>query len=105
MVNEAKANGRRVCAVGTTVARAFESSVSTNNLLKPFDGWSSKFIFPPFDFQIADSLITNFHEPESVLLMMTTAFGGYDLIMDAYQQAIKEKYRFFCYGDAMLILS
>lgn len=104
MVNDAKANGRRVCAVGTTVARAFESSVSTNNALKPFDGWSSKFIFPPFDFQIADSLITNFHEPESVLLMMTTAFGGYDLIMDAYQQAIKEKYRFFCYGDAMLIL-
>lgn len=104
MVNDAKANGRRVCAVGTTVARAFESSVSTSNALKPFDGWSSKFIFPPYDFQIADSLITNFHEPESVLLMMTTAFGGYDLIMDAYQQAIKEKYRFFCYGDAMLIL-
>lgn len=105
MVNKAKQTGHRICAVGTTVARAFESSVSTNNLLKPFDGWSSKFIFPPYDFQIADSLITNFHEPESVLLMMTTAFGGYDLIMDAYHQAIKEKYRFFCYGDAMLILS
>jgi S-adenosylmethionine:tRNA ribosyltransferase-isomerase len=105
MVNEAKANGRRVCAVGTTVLRAFESSVSTSNHLKPFDGWSSKFIFPPYDFQIADSLITNFHEPESVLLMMTTAFGGYDLIMEAYQQAIKEKYRFFCYGDALLVLT
>jgi S-adenosylmethionine:tRNA ribosyltransferase-isomerase len=105
MVNEAKANGRRVCAVGTTVVRAFESSVSTNNLLKPFDGWSSKFIFPPYDFQIADSLITNFHEPESVLLMTTTAFGGYDLVMQAYQEAIKEKYRFFCYGDALLILT
>jgi len=105
MVNEAKSQGRRVCAVGTTVLRAFESSVSTNQTLKPFDGWSSKFIFPPYDFNIADSLITNFHEPESVLLMMTTAFGGYDLIMDAYQQAIKEKYRFFSYGDAMLILT
>jgi S-adenosylmethionine:tRNA ribosyltransferase-isomerase len=105
MVNEAKVNGRRVCAVGTTVLRAFESSVSTNNLLKPFDGWSSKFIFPQYDFLIADSLITNFHEPESVLLMTTTAFGGYDLVMHAYQEAIKEKYRFFCYGDAMLILT
>lgn len=105
MVNEAKSQGRRVCAVGTTVLRAFESSVSTNHALKPFDGWSSKFIFPPYDFNIADSLITNFHEPESVLLMMTTAFGGYDLVMEAYQQAIKEKYRFFSYGDAMLILT
>jgi S-adenosylmethionine:tRNA ribosyltransferase-isomerase len=105
MVNEAKSQGRKVCAVGTTVLRAFESSVSTNNTLKPFDGWSSKFIFPPYDFVVADSLITNFHEPESVLLMMTTAFGGYDLVMEAYQQAIKEKYRFFCYGDALLILT
>lgn len=105
MVNEAKTNGRRVCAVGTTVLKAFECSVSTNELLKPFDGWASKFIFPPYDFHIADSLITNFHEPESVLLMMTTAYGGYDLVMQAYQEAIKEKYRFFCYGDALLILT
>jgi S-adenosylmethionine:tRNA ribosyltransferase-isomerase len=104
MVNDAKINGNRVCAVGSTVARAFECSVSTDNLLKPFDGWASKFIFPPYDFLIADSLITNFHEPESVLLMQTTAFGGHDLIMHAYNEAVKEKYRFFCYGDAMLIL-
>jgi S-adenosylmethionine:tRNA ribosyltransferase-isomerase len=104
LVNDARAKGKRVCAVGTTTLRAFESSVGTNNTLKAFDGWASKFIFPPYDFQIADSLITNFHEPQSVLLMMTTAFGGYDLVMEAYKEAIKKKYRFFCYGDAMLII-
>ena len=104
LVNEAKIKGNRVCAVGSTVARAFECSISTDQLLNPFDGWASKFIFPPYDFVIADSLITNFHEPESVLLMQTTAFGGHDLIMHAYNEAVKEKYRFFCYGDAMLIL-
>jgi len=104
LVNEAKIKGNRICAVGSTVARAFECSISTDELLNPFDGWASKFIFPPYDFVIADSLITNFHEPESVLLMQTTAFGGHDLIMHAYNEAVKEKYRFFCYGDAMLIL-
>jgi hypothetical protein len=104
LVNDARAKGKRVCAVGTTTLRAFESSVGTNNTLKAFDGWASKFIFPPYDFQIADSLITNFHEPQSVLLMMTTAFGGYDFVMEAYKEAIKKKYRFFCYGDAMLII-
>jgi S-adenosylmethionine:tRNA ribosyltransferase-isomerase len=104
LVNEAKIKGNRICAVGSTVARAFECSISTDQLLKPFDGWASKFIFPPYDFVIADSLITNFHEPESVLLMQATAFGGHDLIMHAYNEAVKEKYRFFCYGDAMLIL-
>ena len=104
IVNQAKINGNRVCAVGSTVARAFECSISTDHVLNPFDGWASKFIFPPYDFVIADSLITNFHEPESVLLMQTTAFGGHDLIMHAYNEAVKEKYRFFCYGDAMLIL-
>jgi S-adenosylmethionine:tRNA ribosyltransferase-isomerase len=104
LVNDAREKGKRVCAVGTTTLRAFESSVGTNNTLKAFDGWASKFIFPPHDFQIADSLITNFHEPQSVLLMMTTAFGGYDFVMEAYKEAIKKKYRFFCYGDAMLII-
>ncbi|MDZ4752322.1 MAG: tRNA preQ1(34) S-adenosylmethionine ribosyltransferase-isomerase QueA [Flavobacteriales bacterium] len=105
MVNEAKASGKKVCAIGSTVLRAFETSVSTNNMLKPYDGWSNKFIFPPYDYVIADSLVTNFHTPESVLLMMTCAFGGYDLIMKAYQEAIKKEYRFFAYGDAMLILT
>ena len=102
-VNLAKADKKKICAVGTTALRAVESSVSTLGHLKPYDGWSNKFIFPPHNFQIADSLITNFHEPMSTLLMMVCAFGGYDLMMEAYQTAIKEKYRFLSYGDAMLI--
>lgn len=104
MVNEAKETKHKVCAVGTTVMRAIESSVSTYGMLKPYEGWTNRFIFPPYEFSIADSMITNFHTPESTLLMMASAFGGYDLIMEAYQTAIKEKYRFYAYGDAMLIL-
>jgi S-adenosylmethionine:tRNA ribosyltransferase-isomerase len=104
MVNNAKRTKQRVCAVGTTAMRSIESSVSTEGFLKPFDGWTNKFIFPPYDFSIADSLITNFHTPLSTLLMMISAFAGHDLMMQAYQEAIKEKYRFFSYGDAMLIL-
>jgi S-adenosylmethionine:tRNA ribosyltransferase-isomerase len=104
IVNEAKANKRRVCAVGTTCMRAIETSVSTEGYLKSFDGWTNKFIFPPYDFSVADSLITNFHTPLSTLLMMISAFAGHDLMMKAYQEAIKEKYRFYSYGDAMLIL-
>ena len=103
-VNAAKARKAKICAVGTTSMRAIESSVSTIGLLKPRDGWTNKFIFPPYEFNIANSMITNFHLPNSSLLMMTCAFGGYDLIFKAYKQAIKEKYRFFTYGDAMLIL-
>lgn len=103
-VNRAKDAGKRVVAVGTTAMRAIESSVSTQSRLNPFDGWTNKFIFPPYDFHIADSMITNFHTPESTLLMMASAFGGYDLINEAYQTAIKEKYRFYAYGDAMLII-
>ncbi|PCH94660.1 MAG: tRNA preQ1(34) S-adenosylmethionine ribosyltransferase-isomerase QueA [Bacteroidetes bacterium] len=103
-VNAAKARKAKVCAVGTTSMRAIESSVSTIGQLKPRDGWTNKFIFPPYEFSIANSMITNFHLPNSSLLMMTCAFGGYDLIFKAYKQAIKEKYRFFTYGDAMLIL-
>lgn len=103
-VNEAKDAKRKVCAVGTTSMRGIESSVSTYNRLKPFDGWTNKFIFPPYEFKIADAMITNFHTPESTLLMMASAFGGYELIQEAYQTAIKEKYRFYAYGDAMLIL-
>ncbi len=104
IVNQSKENKNRVCAVGTTVMRSIETSVSTDSLLKPYKGWTNKFIFPPYDFSVADSMITNFHMPESTLLMMTCAFGGYDLIMEAYQEAIKEKYRFYSYGDAMLII-
>lgn len=104
MVNEAKNLGRRICAVGSTVLRAMESSVSTGKMLKPIDGWTSKFIYPPYEYNIADSLLTNFHEPESSLLMMTCAFGGHELIMESYQIAIKEKYRFWAYGDAMLVI-
>ena len=84
--------------------RSLESSVSNDGFLKPYDGWTNKFIFPPYEFSLANSMITNFHTPLSTLLMMTCAFGGYDLVMKAYKEAIKEKYRFYTYGDAMLIL-
>lgn len=104
IVNRAHENKKRVCAVGTTAMRALESSVSASNKLKANEGWTDKFIFPHFEFKICNAMITNFHMPESTLLMMAAAFGGYDLIMEAYQIAIKEKYRFFSYGDAMLII-
>jgi S-adenosylmethionine:tRNA ribosyltransferase-isomerase len=104
IVNRAKLNKKKVCAVGTTSMRAIETSVSTDGLLKSFDGWTNKFIFPPHDFSIADCMITNFHTPLSTLLMMISAFAGHDLMMQAYKEAIKEKYRFYSYGDAMLIL-
>ena len=103
-VNEAIKNKKRVCAVGTTVMRSIETSVSTDGFLKPFEGWTNKFIFPPYEFSIANSMITNFHSSESTLLMMVSAFGGYDLVKEAYETAIKEKYRFEAYGDAMLIV-
>jgi S-adenosylmethionine:tRNA ribosyltransferase-isomerase len=102
-VNAAKLSGRKIVAVGTTALRAMETSVSTSNTLKPFSGWTNKFIFPPFDFRISDVLITNFHTPQSTLLMLTSAFGGHDLVMDAYKEAIKEGYRFYAYGDALMI--
>lgn len=104
LVNEAKQNKKRVIAVGTTSMRAIETSVSTDGMLKPFDGWTNKFIFPPYDFSIADGLITNFHTPLSTLLMMISAFCGHDLMIEAYQEAVKEKYKFYSYGDAMLII-
>ena len=104
MVNTAKENKRNVCAVGTTVMRTLESSVSTQGFLKPFEGWTNKFIFPPYEFSVANSMVTNFHLPYSTLLMMVAAFGGYEFVMDAYNTAIKEKYRFGTYGDAMLII-
>lgn len=104
IVNKGKKDKKKVCAVGTTVMRSIETSVSTDDELTTYDGWTNKFIFPPYKFSVANCMITNFHIPESTLLMMTCAFGGYDLIMEAYQIAIKEKYNFFSYGDAMLIL-
>jgi S-adenosylmethionine:tRNA ribosyltransferase-isomerase len=103
-VNRAIDHKRRICAVGTTVMRALESSVSSNNHLNQYNGWTNKFIFPPYDFSIANSMISNFHTPKSTLMMMVAAFAGYDFLMEAYQVAIKEKYKFYSYGDAMLIL-
>jgi len=104
MVNNAKLIKKNVCAVGTTVMRTMESSVSTQGFLNPYEGWTNKFIFPPYDFSVANSMITNFHLPYSTLLMMVAAFGGYDFVMQAYHTAIKEDYRFGTYGDAMLII-
>jgi len=104
LVNETKQSGHRVCAVGVSTARATESSVGTDGLLKESDGWTNKFIFPPYDFGMANALITNFYHPESTMMMCTAAFGGYDLIMEAYQKALDNNYLFGCYGDAMLIV-
>ena len=104
IINEGKDKKKRVCAVGTTVMRAVESSVSTTGHVNPYNGWTNKFIFPPYDFSVANCMVTNFHMPESTLLMQVAAFGGYELIMKAYKEAIKEKYRFYSYGDAMLII-
>ncbi len=104
VVNTAKDLGRRICAVGTTTMKAMETSVSISGHLKPYKGWTNKFIFPPYDFSIANAMVTNFHLPQSPMMMMTAAFTGYDLLMKAYEEAIKEKYSFFTYGSAMLIL-
>ena len=104
IVNTTKQNKRKVCAVGTTVMRGLESSVSSTGTLNPYVGWTHKFIFPPYEFSIANALITNLHMPKSTLLMMVSAFAGYDFMMEAYNEAVKEKYRFYSYGDAMLIL-
>lgn len=104
IVNNAKEEKKRICAVGTTSMRAIESSVSSQKTLNPFDGWTNKFIFPPHNFSLASCMITNFHTPKSTLLMMISAFCGHDLMRKAYDEAIKEKYKFYSYGDAMLII-
>jgi S-adenosylmethionine:tRNA ribosyltransferase-isomerase len=104
IVNKALDSKKKVCAVGTTSMRALESAVSANNRLKPREGWTDKFIFPPYDFKICNAMITNFHMPESTLLMMAAAFGGFEQVMEAYKVAKKEKYKFLTYGDAMLII-
>ncbi|MFB6320393.1 tRNA preQ1(34) S-adenosylmethionine ribosyltransferase-isomerase QueA [Saccharicrinis sp. FJH54] len=103
-VNETKKIKKNVCAVGTTVMRTLESSVSTDGFLKPYEGWTNKFIFPPYDFSVANTMVSNFHMPYSTLLMMVAAFGGYEQVMNAYNIAVKEKYRFGTYGDAMLVI-
>ncbi|EIJ39006.1 tRNA preQ1(34) S-adenosylmethionine ribosyltransferase-isomerase QueA [Galbibacter orientalis] len=104
IVNSAKKNKRKVCAIGTTAMRGLESSVSSDLKLNPYEGWTNKFIFPPYDFSIANCMVTNFHTPKSTLLMMISAFAGHDFVMKAYKEAIKEGYKFYSYGDAMLIL-
>ena len=104
VVNKTKDRCKHICAVGGSVLRAIESTVTSNGYLKEYDGWTNKFIFPPYDFEVATRLITNFHLPLSSMLMQTTAFGGFDLVMSAYSQALKQGYRFGAYGDTMLIL-
>lgn len=104
-VNNAKKEGRKICAVGISTLRATESAVGTDSMLKEFSGWTNKFIFPPYNFNLADSLIANFYHPESTMMMATAAFGGYDLIYNAYEAAVKNGFMFGCYGDAMLILN
>jgi S-adenosylmethionine:tRNA ribosyltransferase-isomerase len=104
LVNKAKEEGRHICSIGTTTIRTLESSYTSQQLLKPAEGWTNNFIHPPYRFNVANSLVTNFHLPKSSLLILTAAFGGYDLIMEAYKKAVKDKYKFSTYGDAMLIL-
>jgi len=104
LVNTAKENHKKVCAVGTTSMRAIETVVTAQGTLKAGEGWTNLFIYPPHEFSIADSMITNFHLPKSSLLIMVCAYAGYDLIMKAYEEAVKEKYRFYSYGDAMMII-
>ena len=104
MVNKAKDDGKRVCAVGTSVMRGLASAVCMNGHLMTYGGWTNKFIFPPYDFTVCDAMVSNFHLPYSTMLMMVAAFGGYNIVMKAYEEAVKEKYGFGAYGDAMLIL-
>jgi S-adenosylmethionine:tRNA ribosyltransferase-isomerase len=104
IVNKAKEKGHRICSIGTTTMRAMETSYTAQKLLKPSEGWTNNFIHPPYDFNIADALVTNFHLPKTSLMIMACAFANYDLIMEAYKKAIKDKYRFFSYGDSMLIV-
>ena len=103
-INLGKKNERRICAIGTTVNRALESSFTTNNMVIPFSGWTNKFMFPPYQYKISNCMITNFHLPRSTLLMQVAAFAGHALLMKAYKEAIKKKYKFFTFGDAMLII-
>ena len=104
IINKAKKAGHKICAVGVTVMRALETYVTTNKEVKPYDGWTSKFIFPPYEYAIPDAIVSNFHTPESTMLMAVAAFGGFKNVMHAYEVALEEGYRFGPYGDAMLII-
>ena len=104
VVNEALDKGKRVFAVGTSTMKTLETAVSASDRLKSKSGWTDKFIFPPYEFKICGAMITNFHSPKSTLLMMASAYGGFDQIMKAYKVAIKEKYMFHTYGDALMII-
>ncbi len=104
LVNTAKAGKHKVVAVGTTSMKALETTVSITGKVKPFDGWTNKFIFPPYEFHVADAMITNLHLPQSPMMMMVAAYAGYDFLMEAYKEAVDKKYNFFTYGDAMLII-
>jgi S-adenosylmethionine:tRNA ribosyltransferase-isomerase len=104
IVNKTKLEGHRVCVVGVSTARATETAVGTDGLLKEYDGWTNKFIFPPYEFGLANALVGNFYHPESTMMMTECSFGGYDLVYDAYRKAVKNGYKFGCFGDAMLIL-
>ena len=104
IINKAQEKEKKICAIGTTVNRTIESSNTTNNMVIPFKGWTNKFIFPPYNFQVANCMVSNFHLPKSTLLMHVASFGGYHLVMKAYKEAIKKKYRFHTFGDAMLIM-
>ena len=105
LVNATKNNGHHVCAIGTSVIKATETAVGTDGMLKEFDGWTNKFIFPPYDFRLADSMVANFYHPESTLMMSTAAFGGYDMVYECYKKAVKNGYMFGCFGDSLLILN
>jgi S-adenosylmethionine:tRNA ribosyltransferase-isomerase len=104
-VDHAHANGKNVCAVGTEVMRALEHVVGTNGQIKAYDGWTNKFIYPPYDFTVANAFFVNFYMPQSTQLIMVATFGGYENVMKAYKEAVKEGYRFGDYGDAMLIIN
>ncbi len=104
VINKAKVTGKKICAVGTTSLKALETAVTLSGIVKPYDGWTNKFIFPPYEFTTADAMVSNFHLPQSTMMMLVSAFAGYDLLMKAYKVAVEEKYRFFTYGDAMLII-
>jgi S-adenosylmethionine:tRNA ribosyltransferase-isomerase len=104
IINKAKVNKNKICAVGTTSLKALETAVSITGMVKPYSGWTNKFIFPPYECTVADAMVTNLHLPLSSVMMMVAAFTGYDFLMKAYKEAIAEKYKFFTYGDAMLVI-
>ena len=104
IINESKMNGHKVVAIGTTVLRGLETYITTTHEVKPYDGWTNKFIFPPYEFSVPDAVVSGFHLPESTMLMAVAAFGGFNNVMNGYQVALDEGYRFGPYGDAMLVL-